>query len=107
MRALALLLCAVAVRAKPALDVSVDPAAGTYNVSINGQAWFPGGPTKVWAEGKLYSSVDGSLVVTEHSEGSGTDTMGDFKLHELTWSADGAWLYAAVGDSLCCVPVAG
>ena len=63
MRALALLLCAVAVRAKPALDVSVDPAAGTYNVSINGQAWFPGGPTKVWAEGKLYSSVANAFAL--------------------------------------------
>ena len=90
MRTLALLFCAVVVRANPVLDISVDPVAGTYNVSINDQVWFPGGPTKVWADGTLYSSSDGSLVVTAHSEGSGTDTMGDFKLHELTWSAPAA-----------------
>ena len=62
--------------AAPVLDVVVDPTTGSYNVSLGGKVWFPGGPTKVWSDGKLFSSDDGSLVVTHADDGAGTDTMG-------------------------------
>jgi hypothetical protein len=92
---LAALSCAAAAAPPWPAPATVDCAVaadGSFSLTVDGAAYLASAPTFTRADGRLYSTADGSLGVAAPPAAptSGSDAIGAFTRTEVLWRAAGA-----------------
>lgn len=73
------------------LALSVDETTGAYNVTVDSIQWFWSGATVFSADQKLYTTSNGSLVMSGAPKvDQGSDQNGDFNRITIDWSRAGS-----------------
>jgi hypothetical protein len=61
---------------------------GAFAVYVDGEDWFQGSSTRVYAGGHWYSSSSFNLTMSLYSSYSGSDKLGQYDAHQFDWSAN-------------------
>ena len=74
-----------------ALELRLLAEAGAYEVVVRGRRWLRSGDTAFFAGGRWLTAQDGSLTLAGNTTTAGSDGLGAFSQHSLTWRGAGGF----------------
>ena len=73
----------------PSIQLDLNPAVGSFSISVNHSVWFTSGPITVYTDGAWSSTEDGSLKRQNCSSYQGYDSWGPFDATKILWRTIG------------------
>jgi len=67
------------------LGININPADGSFNVTMGGAIWLASGEVRAFADGLWHSQANGSLALMGHTQYNASDELGPYTALSFSW----------------------